>query len=254
MRIELAKLCSRKWYALGHQDGTGEAERRAAINRLYYAVFTMCRIRFGFKLTDGRGQHRAIPERMEKIADERGFSQNGLLFAEHFRDLKKLRGDSDYKFNKHIDEKRYQDAVRLSDLILAEIGHPRWDNAQRAENPPEDFVENFLNTLRGIREAFEVAAHRFHEAASYYDEQGDYGRLRMLFSAVKQPYFRFWYLTLDFVQSDAVEQGAAAHALEELQAASEVYFAVRDVFFDLVGQHYDPAGDRVLQADQVEMF
>lgn len=163
MSEKLAMACSAVWSELGKNGGSTEAHRRAAINRLYYAAFTVCRVRLKFTLTNGRGQHRRIPEKMRNEGRRLGFSEEAEHIAHHFELLRELRGDSDYQFHHEINVDRQKKALELTRGILAAIAHPRWDGIERVENPSEDGAGGFLASLRELREAFKVAAHRYHD-------------------------------------------------------------------------------------------
>lgn len=230
MKIERATFCSQRWRALGHHEDDDEAERRAAINRLYYAAFTACRVRFGFNLTRGDGQHRKIPEKIRRFSEKSAFTEDEISLADHFEELRELRGDSDYQFHKHIDEDDYKNAVKLADIILTEIQHARWDGADRVDNPPEDSAEDFFVTLHNLRDAFKAAVHRFDNEIPQKGAHRSHDRFSVLFGAVKQSYVRFWCAALNFVQSDDAKHSGIDRALYELQSASEVYFAANDVF------------------------
>lgn len=255
MKEKLAKECAEQWLAFGQNTYLSEAARRRAIGRLYYGVLTAGRERFGASLSKGYDAYGVLRRKIRFFAEELKEETAADDLISDLSELRTLRIAADYHFHDHVREAQHEDAVLIADRIMEELRHSRWDAAARISNPPADMGAHFLDALERLRERFAAAAARFEEAVEQWNNDAQsYNTLRALYRSVKQPYLQFWYVTLDFVQSDAVEPAAAMHALDELDAASDVYFAVRGVFFEHVQQYFDPEGARVLGARQAEMF
>lgn len=255
MKEELARECAEHWLAFGQKTYLSEAARRRAIGRLYYGVLTAGRERFGASLSKGYKAHFMFRVRASSVAKELEELPAATRLLSDLSELQALRVRSDYHFHDHVSKTDHGEAIALAAEIMEELRHSRWDAAARINNPPADMGAHFLDALERLRERFAAATARFEEAVEQWNNDAQsYNTLRALYRSVKQPYLQFWYVTLDFVQSDAVEPAAAMHALDELDAASDVYFAVRGVFFEHVQQYFDPEGARVLGAHQAEMF
>lgn len=252
---ELVQHCMEEWFRFGKTLSKNEPERRSAVGRLYYTVLTYGRVRFGMPLDDGEDAHKRLPALIESMAKNKGASNHSVQVLECFRLLKKIRERSDYRFNAGVFPQDHHDAIELTERIIRELHHPRWDAIERTDNPAEDFADRFVSHVERLHRRFARAAQNFEDALKVWDnDTQSYEMLRALYSGVKQPYFQFWYATLDFMQSDAVEPAAARRARKVLRAASDVYFSVREAYLVHARDYHGVEMLEPADAEQVDLF